>query len=90
MKTLFLINANNSPKKLNRSVIRRDKPTSSRYWQRNPEDDELQRRFWGLFHPNELNTEFLLNIGAMYLCENHHLLDLRRDSHLAFLRLVKR
>jgi putative glycosyltransferase (TIGR04372 family) len=44
-------------------------------WQTNEEDEELQRRFWGLFKPSELNQVFAAHIGAEFLRQNRELLD---------------
>ena len=43
-------------------------------WQTTEEDEELQRRFWSLFKPNELNGVFLSRIGAEFLRQNRELL----------------
>ena len=44
-------------------------------WQTTEEDEELQRRFWSLFKPSELNQVFLSRIGAEFLRQNRELLD---------------
>ena len=44
-------------------------------WQTTEEDEELQRCFWSLFKPSELNGVFLLRIGAELLRQNRELLD---------------
>lgn len=44
-------------------------------WQTTEEDEELQRRFWLLFKPSELNRVFLSRIGAVFLRQNKELLD---------------
>jgi putative glycosyltransferase (TIGR04372 family) len=44
-------------------------------WQTTEEDEELQRRFWSLFKPSELNGVFLLRLGAEFLRQNRDLLD---------------
>jgi putative glycosyltransferase (TIGR04372 family) len=64
----------NTPEEIKSVAIEMDQRYQG-IWQRDSEDDELQRRFWELFHPNELNTEFLLEIGTTYLRENRDLLD---------------
>ena len=43
-------------------------------WQTAEEDEELQRRFWSLFKPSELNRNFLPRIGAEFLRQNQELL----------------
>ena len=44
-------------------------------WQSSDEDNSLQRRFWDLWEPNELNKKFLVRIGAEYLRDNLELLN---------------
>ncbi len=44
-------------------------------WQTTKEDEELQRRFWSLFKPSELNGMFLSHIGTEFLRQNRELLD---------------
>lgn len=44
-------------------------------WQTTEEDEELQRRFWSLFKPSELNRVFRSRIGAEFLRQNRELLD---------------
>ena len=44
-------------------------------WQSTDYDEALQRKFWALFKPNELNQTFVLRIGAEYLRQNADLLD---------------
>jgi len=44
-------------------------------WKSNEEDEQLQRRFWSLFKPTELNGVFLTRIGAGFLRENRSLLE---------------
>lgn len=45
-------------------------------WQTTEEDEELQRQFWALFKPSELNGGVLLSrIGAEFLRQNRELLD---------------
>ena len=43
-------------------------------WQTTEEDEELQRQFWALFKPSELNKVFLSRIGAEFLRQNRELL----------------
>lgn len=44
-------------------------------WQSTPEDEELQRRFWALFKPSDLNQVFLTRIGCNFLRQNRELLN---------------
>jgi len=44
-------------------------------WQSSDEDDTLQRRFWDLWEPSELNHKFVVRIGVEYLRQNIALLD---------------
>ena len=44
-------------------------------WQTTEEDEELQRRFWTLFEPNDWNSFFACRIGAEFLRENKELLE---------------
>jgi putative glycosyltransferase (TIGR04372 family) len=44
-------------------------------WQFSDEDDALQRRFWDLWEPNELNHKFVVRIGIEYLRQNADLLE---------------
>jgi hypothetical protein len=43
-------------------------------WQTTEEDEELQKRFWKLFTPNDLNKVFRARIGTEYLRQNRQLL----------------
>lgn len=43
-------------------------------WQTTKEDEELQRRFWSLYKPSELNKVILSRIGAEFLRQNSNLL----------------
>lgn len=44
-------------------------------WQTSEEDEQLQRQFWALFKPSELNQVFLSHIGAKFLRQNRELLE---------------
>lgn len=44
-------------------------------WKATDEDENLQRRFWSLFRPSELNRAFRLRVGAEFLRRNRELLD---------------
>lgn len=44
-------------------------------WQSTSEDEELQRRFWALFRPSDLNQVFLTRIGCDFLKQNQELLN---------------
>jgi len=44
-------------------------------WQSSDKDEALQRRFWDLWEPNELNHKFTVRIGTEYLRQNVALLD---------------
>ena len=44
-------------------------------WESAPEDEELQRKFWALYEPGELNRVFLARIGADFLRAHHALLE---------------
>jgi len=44
-------------------------------WSVSEEDEELQRRFWSLLKPNELNGIFLSRISAEFLRQNRKLLE---------------
>ena len=44
-------------------------------WRTTEEDEELQRRFWSLSKPSELNRVFVARIGAEFLRQNRELLE---------------
>lgn len=44
-------------------------------WQTTEEDEELQRRFWSLFTPSEINRAFRSHIGTSFLHQNRELLE---------------
>lgn len=46
-------------------------------WQPAKGDEELQKRFWALFKPSELNMVFRSRIGAEFLRQNEELLTVR-------------
>lgn len=43
-------------------------------WQTTEEDEELQRHFWSLFKPDDLNQIFVTRIGTEFLRQNRELL----------------
>lgn len=44
-------------------------------WETNGTDEDLQRRFWSLYAPNEYHHVFKARIGSRFLLENKGLLD---------------
>ena len=44
-------------------------------WVADEQDDELQAKFWALWQPSDLNTEFKCRISAQFLRDHHNLLD---------------
>lgn len=64
----------NTPEEITTLVMEKDQRLKGE-WQTTKEDEELQRRFWALFKPSELNQVFLSRIGAEFLCQNRELLD---------------
>jgi putative glycosyltransferase (TIGR04372 family) len=44
-------------------------------WSPSDEDEELQKRFWSLYRPSEMNGVFLSRIGAEFLRQNVDLLN---------------
>ena len=44
-------------------------------WQTNDEYEDLQRRFWSLFKPDQLNKVFKTRIGSKFLLQNKGLLE---------------
>ena len=44
-------------------------------WQTTKEDEELQRQFWSLFKPSELNGVIQSRVGSEFLCQNRALLE---------------
>jgi putative glycosyltransferase (TIGR04372 family) len=72
----------NTPEEITALVIEMDERLKGR-WQDTEEDEELQRCFWSIFKPSELNQVFLARIGTEFLRQNQELLDLdteRRQS----------
>ena len=43
-------------------------------WQTTEEDEDIQRRFWALFKPNDLNSVFCTRVGTEFLRQNRQLL----------------
>jgi len=46
-----------------------------RTWETNEKDEELQRFFWRLFKPSELNGVFRARIGAEFLRQHREWLE---------------
>ena len=63
----------NTPEEITALAIEMDQRLKGE-WQINGDDDELQKRFWGLFKPGELNRVFRSRIGAEFLRQNTNLL----------------
>ena len=64
----------NTPEEITAMVVEMDERLDGT-WLATEEDEELQRRFWSLFTPNEVNGVFLSRIGAEFLRENRELLE---------------
>ncbi len=64
----------NTPEEITALAIEMDERLKGT-WQATAEDEELQRRFWLLFKPSELNRVFLSRIGAEFLRQHRELLD---------------
>ena len=63
----------NTPEEIKDLVIEMDMRLEGT-WQSNKEDEELQKRFWSLFSPSELNGTFCARIGVEFLRQNRNLL----------------
>ncbi len=44
-------------------------------WETTEQDEELQRKLWSLFKPNEYNLVFRCRVGTKFLQQNKDLLD---------------
>jgi len=64
----------NTPEEITALAIEMDERLKGT-WKTTEEDEELQRRFWSLFKPSELNGVFLSHIGTEFLRQNRELLD---------------
>lgn len=64
----------NTPQEITSLAIEMDDRLNKK-WQTTEEDEELQRRFWSLFKPSELNGVLLSRIGAEFLRQNKMLLE---------------
>ena len=64
----------NTPEEI-RDVVTEMEARLKGTWQETAEDEELQKRFWALFTPNELNRIFRSRVGTKFLNENMYLLD---------------
>lgn len=64
----------NTPEEITAVAVEMDERLKGT-WQTTEEDEELQRRFWSLFKPSELNGVFLSRIGTEFLRHNRELLD---------------
>jgi putative glycosyltransferase (TIGR04372 family) len=62
-----------TPEEISAVAIEMDKRIAGT-WQATPEDEELQRRFWSLFKPSEMNQVFRAHYGAEFLRQNQQLL----------------
>jgi len=63
----------NTPEEIRALAIEMDERLKG-MWQTTEADEELQRRFWSLFKPSELNGVFRARIGAEFLRQHRHLL----------------
>jgi len=64
----------NTPIEISDLAVEMDKRLKGE-WQTTEEDEELQRRFWGLFKVNEVNQVFRARIGREFLRQNRELLE---------------
>jgi len=63
----------NTPEEIHDVVIEMDERLKGT-WKTTKEDEELQKRFWSLFKPNDLNKVFNSRIGEEFLRQNQQLL----------------
>jgi putative glycosyltransferase (TIGR04372 family) len=63
----------NTPEEIRDAVVEMDERLKGT-WQSSEEDEELQKCFWALFKPNDLNTVFRGRIGTEFLRQNRQLL----------------
>jgi len=64
----------NTPEEITALVVEMDLRLKGQ-WQEKEEDEELQRRFRGLFMDNKINRVFRSRIGAEFLRQNKGLLE---------------
>jgi putative glycosyltransferase (TIGR04372 family) len=64
----------NTPEEITDLAVEMDERLDG-IWQPDPEDEELQQRFWSLYKQSDLNQVFRLKIGARFLAANQLLLD---------------
>lgn len=65
---------NNTPEEIEEVVMELEERLRG-VWQTTDEDEALQRRFWSLFKPGELNRVFRIRVGAEFLRQHRMLLD---------------
>jgi putative glycosyltransferase (TIGR04372 family) len=63
----------NTPEEILDAIIEKEERMRG-CWQTNDEYEDLQRRFWMLYQPNELNQVFRARIGSKFLLQNRDLL----------------
>lgn len=63
----------NTPEEIAALVVEMDQRLKGE-WRVSENDEELQKRFWALFKPTELNKIFLSHIGTEFLRQNKELL----------------
>ncbi len=63
----------NTPQEIFDAVIEKEERMRG-CWQTNEEYEELQRRFWALYKPDELNQVFRARVGSKFLLHNRDLL----------------
>ena len=63
----------NTPEEITAVVMEMDERLKGT-WQTTEEDEELQRQFWSLVKPSELNGALLPRIATEFLRQNHELL----------------
>lgn len=64
----------NTPEEITVLLAEMDERLKGTY-QTAEEDEELQRRFWSLFQPNELHRVFVSRVGSEFLRQNRDLLE---------------
>ncbi|MFC1692046.1 TIGR04372 family glycosyltransferase [Candidatus Latescibacterota bacterium] len=64
----------NTPEEIRDAVVEMDERLKGT-WEASEEDEELQKLFWSLIKPSELNGVFFSRIGANFLHQNRDLLD---------------